>query len=453
MLESLEQPKREKRGKARVRGNGRGTLFKLPDGRYRYQYRKDGIMRASAITANKTEAEKALSKAIADYERGVHVGMNRTTVREFSKTWLGRHKGKAQSTLDKYERELNLILEHIGGMKLRDVNAGHIKDALAKIADRKGTKGLGRNRVTSSSTLAGVRTRIRAVVREAVSEGIIPNDVTISVKRIKKLKTEHPGIALDFDQAARFHELGEALYDANECCLWTALFLCVSVGLRKGEVMALRWKDVKFESSELLIRRNYTKSSKGYEMKESTKTDAGTRDIPFAPSVKAALERQRTKMEAQYASVGLKLLPTSPMFATINGEYTHPDNLNRALNAIIRWSNPEPVKQRGKDNKKMVTLEQRLRAVAVEHRPRLQAVVLSGAVLPSISPHDLRHTAGSLMLMRGMSLETVSEILGHQDSSITRKVYIHLTKTFKRDNLIDLFPVVPSRVTQAIAMN
>ena len=63
MSEPLEKPKSAKRGKARTRGNGGGTLFQVADGRYRYQYRKDGKLRASGIVANKIEAEKALKAA------------------------------------------------------------------------------------------------------------------------------------------------------------------------------------------------------------------------------------------------------------------------------------------------------------------------------------------------------------------------------------------------------
>jgi integrase len=55
------------------------------------------------------------------------------------------------------------------------------------------------------------------------------------------------------------------------------------------------------------------------------------------------------------------------------------------------------------------------------------------------------------MLMRGVPLETVSDMLGHKDSSITRQTYI--TEKFRRDNVIDLFPALPPRVVQEIAVN
>jgi integrase len=456
---------KQKRGKARERGNGQGTVYKYGKTRYRWIFRKDGEIRATGIEANKTAAEKALSKAITDYERGTLTTMSRTTVREFSETWMTRHKGKEQNTLDKYQRELNYILEHIGGVKLKDLKAGHVKDALSKLADKKATKGLGFGRTLASATLAGIRTRIRAVIREAVADGEMSNDVTVSVKRVKVSKTEHPGIALDFDQAARFHEIGDALHMAGMARLWPALFLCVSIGLRRGEVMALQWQDVDFTSSTLTIRRNLTTSSKGVYLKDCAKTEASNRDIFFPASVKAALERQLERVTLEANVLGIKVTPTSPMFPNENGKHSNPNVLARSLACVLGWSDPGLEQRKPNELKTGVRkpeakrtyhlsgLEFRLRMTRLEHRARLEQVVRSGPVLPRISVHDLRHTAGSLMLMRGVPLETVSDMLGHKDSSITRQTYIHITEKFRRDNVIDLFPALPVRVVQEIAVN
>jgi integrase len=446
---------KHKRGKARERGNGQGSIYKYGKTRYRWQFRKDGEVRAAGIAANKTTAEKALAKAISDYEHGTIMTMSRTTVREFAERWMGRHKGKSQNTLDKYQRELNYILEIIGGVKLKDLKAGHVKDALSKLADKKGTKGLGRGRTLASSTLGGVRTRIRAVIREAVADGEMPNDVTISVKRVKAVKTEHPGVALDFDQAARFHEIGDTLHMAGLSRLWPALFLCVSIGLRKGEAMGLQWRDVDFTSSTLTIQRNLTTSSLGVHLKDGAKTEAGNRDIYFPASVKAALERQLERVKGEAKLLGIKVTPTTPIFPNENGKHSNPDVLQRALVGVIAWSNSKLAETKpGKTRTySMSHLELRLRSVPVEYRARLEAIVRAGDPLPKISPHDLRHTAGSLMLMRGVPLETVSDTLGHKDSSITRQTYIHITEKFRRDHVIDLFPALPVRVVQEIAVN
>lgn len=84
----------------------------------------------------------------------------------------------------------------------------------------------------------------------------------------------------------------------------------------------------------------------------------------------------------------------------------------------------------------------------------LESIVLAGDdALPRISPHGLRHTAEPLALMKDASLEAVSDMLGHKDSSITRQTHIHITEKFRRENVLDLFPSVPSRAVRATAVN
>jgi integrase len=99
-------------------------------------------------------------------------------------------------------------------------------------------------------------------------------------------------------------------------------------------------------------------------------------------------------------------------------------------------------------------LERRLRGIPREHRARLEAAILAGDALPLISPHDLRHTAGTLMLCRKVRVEVVSKTLGHADITMTYCVYRHVLESEKREHVINLFSEpVPSRVIQAVPLN
>ena len=150
------------------------------------------------------------------------------------------------------------------------------------------------------------------------------------------------------------------------------------------------------------------------------------------------------------------------MFATELGVYTSPDNLSRALNGLLNWSTPEPLERKTRPNKakgevtetKIVTLEQRMKAIPREHRAKLEAIIRDGKPLPRISPHDLRHTAGTLMLRRGMPVEVVSKILGHARVSITMDVYRHVLDSEKRAVMVDLFDQpLPVRNVASIPLN
>ena len=132
------------------------------------------------------------------------------------------------------------------------------------------------------------------------------------------------------------------------------------------------------------------------------------------------------------------------MFATSEGGYAYPEHLNRSLKFLLSWSHALKLGKR--DDGTMETpdnalkrLHNRFRGIPDAHRSRLEATI--GRVLPQISPHDLRHTAGTLMLRRGVPIEVVSKTLGHKDITVTYKVYRHVLDSEKRAHAIDLFPI------------
>jgi integrase len=459
---------RDKRGKHKTRGNSTGTVYQHRDGkRWCWQvtvgYKLGKQIRVSGIADDKTAAHKALAKAVADHERGMLAAPDRTTFEEYAKTWLARQKGLATSTQRGYKQDLGYALEHLGRMKVRDIRPQHIKDAMSALAERAMTAGLGKGRTMASRTLAGILTRIRAVLREAVSDGLIFVNHATNVKRPKVARTEHPGVALDFDQAARLHELGNALHEAGAARLWPALFLCASLGLRKGEAMGLTWKHVDFENGVIRIRQNLTAPGGVLELRPSVKTEAGNRDLHMPSSLKAMLAQHKAAMLEEYAHKGVTMRADAPLFPTSEGAFTHPDNLQRALTNLVAWSDLD-TKLRDKRTKTKVkartfklerpTLERRLKLIPRAHRATLEAVIRAGAPLPSISPHDLRHTAGTLMLRRGVPIEVVSKTLGHADIALTYRVYRHVLESEKRQHIVDLFEApLPKRDVQPMTVN
>ena len=444
----------DKKPKSRTRGNGRGTVYELPNGRFRYQYRTaQGKVLATGICDRRGQADDKLAETRTEFLRGTLAGADRVTMREYATKWLERQRHLRPSTRRMYTYELEYALtSHLGKMKLRDVRPAHIKGVLETLSNQIMTSGLGKDKPMSARTLGMVRGRLRSVFGEAVRDQIIYVNPTDAVRRIKALHTssesDTAGVALDFHEAARLHELGEALYVAGSCRLWPAIFTALSVGLRRGEVMGLRWQDVDFEHGVLMIRKNLTIND-GQLLLDKPKTAWSVRDIPMPSSLKATLTAHREAMIVESAAIGQVLTGETPVFATAVGTFTQPDNLGTILSNIIQWSNPAPLERkvriRGRNgatpgDHKIVTLEQRMKSIPREHRAKLEAIIYAGAPLPTISPHDLRHTAGTLMLRRGMPVEVVSRILGHASISITMDVYRHVLESEKRAVMVDLFP-------------
>jgi integrase len=461
--------KKKEERKTKSKANGLGTVWERKNSKWSWQitlgYDQDGKRIARAGTEkDKTTASKSIAAAITAHEKGLLAPPDKTTLNEYAQTWLERQTNLATNTRISYQRELGAALKYIGTLKPREVRAAHIRDTLAQLAVTPTESGMGAGRMISSRTLAHIRTRLRAVFREAIADGLIAINPTEAVKRVKVSRTEHPGIALDFDQVARLHELGETLYTIGVCRLWPALFTCVSIGLRRGEVMGLRWCDLDLEHDLLRVQQNLTTPGGKLEMRP-TKTVSGTREVLIPASLKAVLERQRKSQLAELDANGIAFREDTPVFATTLGTYTHPDNLDRSLKGLLEWSTTEPITRKRDSGERdakgekiwveyQVAFKDRLKAIAWVHRAKLELVIRSGEILPNTSPHDLRHTAGTLMLRRGMPIEVVSKVLGHSKVSTTLDIYRHVLESERREHVIDLFETpLPKRVADVVVMN
>jgi integrase len=414
------------------RGNGRGGISSYKGNRYRWRYRDAfGKVLASGITDTKTEAEQALTKAKADDLRGILASPDQITFGEYAKKWLERQTVSDKTRMG-YRYDLSLILPLFGKKRLRDIKPTHVRDALTTLSN---TNSKQYKKPLSSRTLAQVRTRLKSVFREAVADQILYVNPVEAVKPIKKLRTERPHIALDFDQLAYLHELGTHLYSAGLCRLWVAVLTAVSVGLRKSEVMGLRWQDIDLKTGRLWVRHTAVVVGSKTQHKEATKTDHSRREILLPPSLIAALEQHRLHQLEERATAEDAWLETGAVFATKIGNWTHPDNLKNALYELTQWSQPEyyfELSKRGIPRGHSV--------VPAVSRSSFEALLADNKPLPHITPHDLRHTAGTLMLRRKVPVEVVSKVLGHANIAITYAVYRHVLESERQEHVIDFFP-------------
>lgn len=448
--------------------NGLGTIDELPSGLWRWRVSVKTStgkrVRLSGTTKTETLAKKALNKAVTDNERGLLAAPDRTTVKEYATKWLEQQKDIRVATRRDYALNLSYAFESIGELKVKDVRPTHIKDMLNTLKAR--VMQTGKNKTMSHRTLGMVRARLRSVFDEAVSDQMIYTNPVAAVKRMKTDEDDDDAIgkALEPDQAARFHEIGQALFDAGVARLWPALFTCISVGLRRGEVAGLRWMDVDFKTNVIRVRQNLTEVA-GIPTIGKPKTKQSTRDIPMTSSLHAMFKAHHDAQAKECKRVGRALSEASPVFATAEGEYTAPSNLRRALKGLLEWSTLGPIERRRDTGKRdatgkriwekyHVSFDERLKAIPRDHRAKLEAIARDGKPLPDLRVHDLRHTAGTLMLRRKMPIETVSKILGHASISITLDVYRHVSDREVKLEMVDLFDApLPVRDVPVVTVN
>lgn len=151
--------------------------------------------------------------------------------------------------------------------------------------------------------------------------------------------------------------------------------------MRKGELLALQWGDVDLETRELTVRHNLVKNEAGQYGVGLPKTDTGRRKIVLASDIADILrDHWREEHRGRRAP-----RPEDFVFTAASGNHVQPRHLDRTYRTLMEQ-----------------------------------------AGLPRIRFHDLRHTAASLLIRRGVSAKVVADRLGHADANFTLRVYTHV---------------------------
>src|SRR5215211_2530588 len=359
--------------KKKQRGNGTGTVYprKNKDGKvigYRGSYIVDG-KRYYVSAKTKTETEQKLRQAMTDADRGLTFDAGSLTLRDYLYRWLNDSVRDTvrNTTFERYEQIARLHIEPaLGDVRLKALTPTHVR-------------GLYKDKLQSRSprTVQYIHITLHKALKQAVSDGLIPRNVTEAVKPPQIRREEiHPLMPEQVNallSAARGDRL-EALY-----------VLAIHTGLRQGELLGLKWDDVDLEEGTLQVRRTLT-TAKGGLVLSTPKTKGSRRTVKLSQT---ALEALRSHLERQL------------------GEIDQASGLWCENGLIVASEVGEPLDRR----------------YITTHRFK---PLLKRARLPQIRFHDLRHTCATLLLSRNVNPKIVSEMLGHSSIAITLDTYSHV---------------------------
>lgn len=377
------------------------------NGKARYMVRVESVDRVTGsrkrVTVGtyptKREAEKAEAKAITERERGTLLEPERTTVSELLTEWL--QMKKSDLTSQSYADYKHVIEKHLkpalGDVRVQRLTAARLQAQYSKWQD----DGMG------AWTLRGCHMRLSQALKHAVHFGLIsanPCDV-VNPPRVGKSKADtwNQQEAATFLHAAmnrpvlnRSGDSGARRPDELHP-LWHLLLL---EGMRRGEGLGLRWRDVNFERGTAHIVQTVApdKSNKGAAIiLDRTKTATGSRTVRLTARTLVALKEHRAKqLELRLAAKNWEA--NDLIVCTGHGTPINPRNVTRSFNAIIRAA-------------------------------RLD----DGTPLRRIRVHDLRHTSATLLLLAGTPAKIVSERLGHASVGITLDLYSHVLPDMQAD--------------------
>lgn len=172
--------------------------------------------------------------------------------------------------------------------------------------------------------------------------------------------------------------------------LWVT---ALTLGLRRGELLGLRWSDVDFIAKTLSVRQTILRVN-GQLVFTPPKTDRSRRTVPIPAPTLALLRTHRDRQQEERANVGRRWKDHGLVFASTIGTPIEPRNLDRAWQATR-----------------------------------------SRAGLPWLRLHDLRHACATFLLASGASPRTVMKTLGHSQISLTMNTYAHVLADVERTSM------------------
>lgn len=374
--------------KGRRRAKGDGALFRRGDGRWQgevlVRYDGDGKPEYKVTTAKTQEAcREKLERLKKERDAGT-LRVDKLLVADFLKLWL-EEKGRRVKPRTHHDYCYDVekyINPRIGKLELSKVTALVIQNMLNDIAD-----------TVSADRANKVRRELYGAFRLAVKWRQVAYN---PVEAIDPFKHERKPMCLwQPDEAVRFIECSRTHR------LFPLFYLAMSTGLRRGELLGLRWQDI--EGSTIHIRQSYIRV--GNELVFTTpKTTKGVRRVAVSKDMLEILAVHCEKQETERTLAGKVWTNYDLVFTSEVGTPVDPDNLKR-----VRYE------------------------------------LMERAGVPRIRLHDLRHLHASLMIKGGADPKLLADRLGHARASFTLDVYTHLFDEQRQAAAVSLLDLLPSK--------
>ncbi len=368
---------------AKKRANGEGSIRKRKDGRWEGRYtaghdpETGKAIYKNVLGRSQAEVKEKLKQAIGEAQTLDITKAGKYTVGEWMEVWFQDYakikvRPSSHQTYQGYIQ--NHIGPNIGDIPLEKLTSLDLQKFYKKLlaqgrVDRVEAKGQPKG--LSAKTVRNIHQILSSALKLAQEQRLILSN---PAEGCALPRVEHQEMkTLTTVQLASFFR------EARESGVFELYYLELATGLRRGELLGLKWEDVDLDRGDLRVRRQVSRIN-GEVVEAPLKTKNAYRILPLAEDTVSVLKEQRRK-------VG-----NSPwVFPSPNGGPISPDSVLHML-----------------------------------HR------VLKRAGLPKVRFHDLRHTFATLALQNGVDVKTVSGMLGHFSAGFTLDTYAHITSAAQR---------------------
>jgi len=324
--------------------------------------------RYATVRGTYKDAQRELTRLLTAADTNTLPEPSAKTLEQYLNDWLDSTHEQAPKTIERY-RELaaGQIIPHLGTAKLQKLKPEHIQAWHKSLLDA----GL------APRTIGHAHRLLSKVLNVAVKNGTLTRNVA-SVHRPPAVED----VEIEILTPEQVADVLAAL-DGNS--LYPIVSLALATGMRRGELLGLRWGDVELDATTLRVERSVEETNAGLRLK-SPKTKRGRRNISLPTETVTMLRAHKVgQMETRLVLGQGPIKPETLVFSNVKGGLLRPRNISKAW-----W--------------RLVTSHS----------------------LPRVSFHSLRHTHVSMLIRAGVDILTVSRRIGHSKAAITLDVYGHL---------------------------
>jgi integrase len=374
----MAQQSSNKNDTSRRSPRGEGSIYQRADGRWVAQVPIEGGKRKLLYRKTEKEAMSALRKAMNEQEQGTLATGPQQTLKAYLTHWLEEvHKPTIRlSSYIKYQKLISsYIIPSLGNVRLQKLTPQQVLG----LYRQKEKDGL------SPKTINSIHGVLHKALDNAVRWNLVSRNVCDLVSPPRLVK--HEIQTLTMEQA---HQLLEA---ARGHRLEGMLMLALTTGMRRGELLGLKWGDIDFENHFLQVRRSldFIAGHGGY-IETEPKTARSRRKIILPDFVIAALKQQKVQQLEWQLKASDEWQEKNYVFTGFKGWPINPRYINKLFDKLL--------------------LE---------------------AGLSHMRFHDLRHSAATLLLSMGVNPKVVQEILGHSTISMTMDTYSHVLPSMHKE--------------------
>jgi len=274
------------------------------------------------------------------------------------------------------------IIPSIGRIPLKKLQPAQVQSYYTEMRKSGRTDGKGG---LSNRTVLYHHRILHEALKHAMRLELVHRNVTDAV--IPPKMEEYEAVTLTLEETAKLLEA------AKQTRLYIPILLAISTGMRRGEVLGLRWKDV--DLNRRTVRVVQILITDGQKLLFTPpKTKKSKRTIDITDVLTQALKKHKTEQAKEKLALGAAYRDNGLVIAEPDGTPVNPDTFSARYRKLL------------KDND-----------------------------LPAVRFHDLRHTNATLLLENGANAKAVSAQLGHSNIGVTMDIYGHVTKTMREETV------------------